>query len=142
MKTLAKITLLGIVGKDPEVKPTKAGGVIATFPVATTVKKKDPNGQFFDATLWHNVIAFGKLAENIEKTVVKASKIYIDGAIDYQEYVDSNGSQRLSTKILINDYSVVSKSEYQQSKEHLESFGNKKVSSDLFATDLSDDIPF
>jgi single-strand DNA-binding protein len=142
LKTLAKITLLGIVGKDPEIKPTKAGGVIATFPVATTVKKKDPNGQFFDATLWHNVIGFGKLAENIEKTVSKASKIYIDGTIDYQEYQDSNGTSKLSTKILINDYSVIAKSEYQQSKDSLESFGNKKVSNDLFATDLDNDIPF
>jgi single-strand DNA-binding protein len=135
--------ILGIVGKDPEVKPTKSGTFIGTFPVATMIKRKDPNGQFFDATLWHNAVCFGKLAEAVQKTVFKGSKIYLEGTIDYQEYQDSNGTQKLSTKILINDYSVVSKSEYQQSKAHSESFGNKKNDSrDLFATDLDDDIPF
>lgn len=142
MKTIAKIQILGIVGKDPEVKPTKSGSMIATFPVATMVKRKDPNGAYFDSTLWHNLVGFGKVAENIEKTVTKGSKIYVDGTIDYQEYQDSNGAQKLSTKVIINDYSVVSKSEYQQSKAHSESFGNKKVSNNLFESDLDSDIPF
>ena len=141
MKTIAKITLLGIVGQDPKVQPTKNGGVIATFPVATTSKKKDPNGAFFDSTLWHNAIAFGKLAENIEKTVTKAAKIYIDGTIDYQEYVDSNGTQKLSTKILINDFSVVSKTEYTQAKEQSQSYGNRRDEK-YQDTRLDDDIPF
>lgn len=139
MKTIAKIQILGIVGKDPEVKATKAGSVLATFPVATMVKKKDPNGEYFDATLWHNVVAFGKLAEAIQKTVFKGSKIYLDGTIDYQEYQDSNGGQKLSTKVLVGDYSVIAKSEYQQSKEQLESIGNKKP----YHNNMIDDgIPF
>jgi single-strand DNA-binding protein len=139
LKTIAKIQILGIVGKEPEVKATRAGSVLATFPVATMVKKKDPNGEYFDATLWHNVVAFGKLAEAIQKSVTKGSKIFLDGTIDYQEYQDSAGTQKLSTKILVNDYSVISKSEYQQSKQQLENFGNKKMNKD----DLFDDgIPF
>ena len=139
MKTIAKIQILGIVGKDPEVKATKAGSVLATFPVATMVKKKDPNGEYFDATLWHNVVAFGKLAEAIQKTVFKGSKIYLDGTIDYQEYQDSTGGQKLSTKVLVGDYSVIAKSEYQQSKEQLESIGNKKS----YHNNMIDDgIPF
>lgn len=139
LKTLAKVTLLGIVGKDPEVKPTKAGGVLATFPVATMVRKKDPNGQYFESTLWHNAVAFGKVAENIEKAVFKGSKIYIDGTIDYQEYIDTSGGQKLSTKILINDFSVVAKNEYQQAKiVDRETAGNAKPRDDFF----SDDLPF
>ncbi len=143
MKTLARVILLGIVGKDPELKVTKSGMQIATFPVATMVKKKDPNGAYFESTLWHNLVSFGKLAENIEKTVKKGSKIYVDGTIDYQEYVDSAGSQKLSTKIIINDFSVISKSEYQQLRDSLESVGNKKKADfdkPLFETD--DGIPF
>jgi len=143
MKTLARVILLGIVGKDPELKVTKSGMQIATFPVATMVKKKDPNGAYFESTLWHNLVSFGKLAENIEKTVHKGSKIYVDGTIDYQEYVDSAGSQKLSTKIIINDFSVISKSEYQQSRDSLESLGNKKKADfDKPLFDIDDDIPF
>jgi len=139
LKTIAKIQILGIVGKDPEVKATKAGSVLATFPVATMTRKKDPNGEYFEATLWHNVVAFGKLAEAIQKTVFKGSKIFLDGTIDYQEYQDSTGGQRLSTKVLVNDYSVISKSEYQHSKAQLENRGNKKPASDNF---FDDDMPF
>lgn len=139
MKTLAKVILLGIVGKDPEAKPTKAGGVLATFPVATMVRKKDPNGAYFEATLWHNAVAFGKVAENIEKAVFKGSKIYIDGTIDYQEYIGTEGDKRLSTKVIINDFSVISKSDYQQAKaSDKETFGNKKPSDSFF----DDDMPF
>jgi len=139
MKTLAKATILGIVGKDPEVKAVKSGTVICTFPVATMARKKNPNGEFFETTLWHNAIGFGKLAENIQKTVTKGSKIYLDGTIDYQEYQGSDGTQKTSTKIIINDFSVIAKSEYQQSKEQLESVGNKKPDR-LF--EIDDDLPF
>ena len=139
MKTLANAVILGIVGKDPELKPTKGGTVICTFPVATMVRKKNPNGEYFEQTLWHNVIGFGKLAENIQRTVTKGSKIYLDGTIDYQEYQANDGTQKTATKIIINDFSVISKSEYQQSKEQLESVGNKK-SDRLF--DIDDDLPF
>ena len=139
MKTLANAIILGIVGKDPELKPTKGGMVICTFPVATMVRKKNPNGEYYEATLWHNVVGFGKLAENIQKTVTKGSKIYLDGTIDYQEYQANDGTQKTSTKIIINDFSVIAKSEYQQSKEQLESVGNKKPNR-LF--DIDDDLPF
>lgn len=138
MKTLARVILLGIVGKDPEVKPTKSGSYIATFPIATMTKKKDPNGNSFDATLWHNIVAFGKVAENMQKSVTKGAKIYIDGTIDYQEWIDSNSEKRLTTKIIVNDFSVISKSEYQQSKEQLSNVGNKVKKDDFF----DDDMPF
>lgn len=138
MKTLARVILLGIVGKDPEVKPTKSGSCIATLPVATMAKKKDPNGNSFDATLWHNIVAFGKVAENMQKSVTKGAKIYIDGTLDYQEWIDSNSEKRLTTKIIVNDFSVISKSEYQQSKEQLSNVGNKVKKDDFF----DDDMPF
>ena len=107
------------------------------------VKRKDPNGEPFEATLWHNVVSFGKTAENASKIVTKGSKIYLDGTLDYQEYQDSTGGQKLSTKIIINDFSVISKSEYQQSRDSLESVGNKRKADfdkPLFETD--DGIPF
>ena len=71
MKTLVKITILGIVGNDPNLKQAQSGLPIASFPVATMTKKKDPNGEPFEATLWHNVVCFGKTAENVSKTVTE-----------------------------------------------------------------------
>jgi single-strand DNA-binding protein len=139
LKTIARVIILGIVGNEPDCKQAKSGLPISSFPVATMTKKKDPNGEQYEATLWHNVVCFGKTAENVSKTVTKGSKIYIDGTIDYQEYKDSQGTSKLATKIICNDFSVVSKSEYKQSQEQLESRGNKRHTDDLF---LNDDIPF
>jgi len=139
LKTLSKAIVLGIVGKDPESKPMKSGGILATFPVATMSKKKDPNGQYFESTIWHNVIAFGKVAENIEKTVTKGAKIYLEATIDYQEYLDSQGQKKISTKLIVNDFSVLAKSEYQQAKiADRETAGNIRTRDDFF----SDDLPF
>jgi single-strand DNA-binding protein len=133
MKTLAKVHILGIVGQTPELKQAKSGLPIATFPVATMVKRKDPNGEPFEATLWHNVVAFGKTAENASKIVTKGSKIYLDGTLDYQEYQDSTGGQKLSTKIMLNDFSILQKPE--------ERMGNvaprKTVTNEIY-----DGIPF
>lgn len=136
MKTLCKITLLGIVGKDPDFKESRSGVTLATFPVATMTRRKDLSGEVVDKTLWHNVVAFGKLAENIQKTVTKGAKIYIDGTIDYQEYTSNDGVQKVSTKIIIVDYSVVSKAEYTQASES----HAKKPSAE--ANDYFNDVPF
>lgn len=136
MKTLCKITLLGIVGKDPDFKESRSGVTLVTFPVATMTRRKDLSGEVVDKTLWHNVVAFGKLAENIQKTVTKGAKIYIDGTIDYQEYTSNDGVQKVSTKIIIVDYSVVSKAEYTQASES----HAKKPSAE--ANDYFNDVPF
>jgi single-strand DNA-binding protein len=137
LKTIARVILLGIVGNDPDCKQSKSGMPVVSFPVATMAKRKSPNGDPVDVTLWHNVVAFGKQADNIQKIVAKGSKIYIDGTIDYQEYQDNQGNKKMATKIICNDFSAVSKSEYQQSKAQLESVGNKKTEDDFFS-----DIPF
>lgn len=136
MKTLCKITLLGIVGKDPDFKESRSGVTLVTFPVATMTRRKDLSGEVVDKTLWHNVVAFGKLAENIQKTVTKGAKIYIEGTIDYQEYTSNDGVQKVSTKIIIVDYSVVSKAEYTQASES----HAKKPSAE--ASDYFNDVPF
>jgi single-stranded DNA-binding protein len=78
-------------------------------------------------------VAFGKTAENVSKIVIKGSKIYLDGSLDYQEYQDSTGGQKLSTKIMLNDFSILQKPE-----ERLGNVAPKKtVTNDLF-----DGMPF
>ena len=111
MRTIAKITLLGIVGNTPETRTTKGGMAVTSFPLATNIKRKSPNGDAVEATLWHNCVCFGRAAENAAKYIVKGSKLYADGTIDYQEYQDSNNTQKLSTKIIVQDFSVLTKSE-------------------------------
>lgn len=135
MKTIAKVTLLGIVGNNPEIRQTQSGMTIATFPLATMIRKKSPNGDPVEHTLWHNIVCFGKPAENAQKIVVKGSKLYLDGTIDYQEYIDQQGNKKTSTKIIMNDFSVIANK--PQTQAAAESIGNTKQADDFFS-----DIPF
>ncbi len=70
-KSVNKVILLGNVGKDPEVRATPNGTMVANFSLATTERAKDQGGNWSDKTEWHNLVAFGKLAEIIRDYVKK-----------------------------------------------------------------------
>jgi single-strand DNA-binding protein len=114
MKSINRVTLIGAVGQDPETRFTAAGMAIASFSLATSTKQKDKD----EITQWHNCVAFGKLAEIVQQYVTKGSKLYLDGAIQYQ-CVDKDGEKRYYTKIIVNDMSMLSspKDKEPQKKE-------------------------
>lgn len=131
--TVNKVTLLGNVGKDPEVRTTQSGTQVATFSLATQRKVKENL-----TTMWHNCVAFGKLAEIVQKYVVKGSKLYAEGTIDYSQY-DSDGVTKYVTKIIVNEISLLSsKSESQGSYQKP---NHSTPALDDYA-DQDDEIPF
>lgn len=103
MKSINKVTLLGAVGQDPEVRFSAQGLCIASFSLATSEKRKDKD----EVTQWHNCVAFGKLGEIVQQYIVKGSKLYVDGTISYQQY-EKDGEKRNATKIVVNDISMLS----------------------------------
>ncbi len=103
MKSVNKVTLIGAVGRDPEIRYTAAGMAIASFSLATSKKNKEKE----EVTQWHNLVAFQKTAELVEQYVKKGSKLYIEGEIQYQEY-EKDGIKKIATKIVINDMSFLS----------------------------------
>lgn len=111
MKSINRVTLIGAVGQDPETRFTAAGLAIASFSLATSEKRKDKE----EVTQWHNCVAFGKLAEIVQQYIVKGSKLYLDGAIQYQEY-EKDGQKRYATKIVVNDLSMLSTANSSQSQ--------------------------
>lgn len=100
--TVNKVSLLGNVGKDPEIRTSQSGTQVATFSLATQRKVKENV-----TTQWHNCVVFGKLAEIVQKYVVKGSKLYVDGTIDYSQYL-SDGVTKYVTKIIVNELSLLS----------------------------------
>lgn len=103
MKSINRVTLLGAIGKEPEVRYSAQGMCIASFSLATSEKRKDKD----EVTQWHNCVAFGKLGEIVQQYIVKGSKLYVDGSIQYQQY-DKDGEKRYATKIIVNDISMLS----------------------------------
>jgi len=110
MSSLNKVQIIGNLGKEPEIRHTQSGDIIASFSVACGEKWKDKTtGETKEKTEWINCSVFGKLAEIIEKYVFKGSKVYLegkyktrtwdkDGTTQYTTYVDVQNMIMLDSK--------------------------------------------
>jgi single-strand DNA-binding protein len=108
-KSVNKVTLLGNVGKDPEIRSTPGGTMVATFGLATSDRQKDAQGAWQDRTEWHNLVAFGRTAEIIRDYVKKGNKLYIEGSLRTSNWDDKqSGQKRYKTEIIVNDLSLLS----------------------------------
>jgi single-strand DNA-binding protein len=99
MASLNKIQIIGHLGRDPEVRRLPNGDAVANFSVATTDKWKNQAGEPQEATEWHRVTAFAKLAEIVERYLKKGSQVYIEGKIQTRKYQDKDGNEKLSVEI-------------------------------------------
>ena len=103
------VALIGTTGKAPEVRHTSGGTTVANFSLATSEKFKDKNGTAQERTDWHNLVAYGKAAEIIEKYVVKGSKLFIEGRLQNSSWDDKDtGQKRYKTEIVVNDFILLS----------------------------------
>jgi single-strand DNA-binding protein len=108
-KSVNKVILLGNVGKDPEIRSTGGGTMVANFTLATTDRQKDAQGNWQDRTEWHNLVAFTRLAEIVRDYVKKGSKLYVEGKIQTRSWDDKeSGQKRYRTEIIVNDLSLLS----------------------------------
>jgi len=151
-KSVNKVILLGNVGKDPEIKSTPGGMMIATFSIATSDRTKDKDGNWQDKTEWHNLVAFQRTAEIIRDYVKKGSKLYVEGKIQTRSWDDkTSGEKKYRTEIIVNDLSLLSgRGEegggggggYTRSNSNTASF-NQAPADDYANTGITDDdIPF
>jgi single-strand DNA-binding protein len=100
MSSLNKVMLIGNVGKDPECRYTESGSAVATLSLATTNRRKNKQGETVEETEWHRVVAYGKLAEIIEKYIDKGKPIYIEGRLQTRKWTDKQGIDRYTTEIV------------------------------------------
>jgi len=108
-KSVNKVILLGNVGKDPEIRSTAGGNMVANLTLATSDRQKDPQGNWQDRTEWHNLVAFQRTAEIIRDYVKKGSKLYVEGKIQTRSWDDKeSGQKRYRTEIIVNDLSLLS----------------------------------
>lgn len=109
-KSVNKVILLGNVGKDPEIRSTAGGTMVANFSLATTDRTKDQQGNWQDRTEWHNIVAYGRLAEIVRDYVKKGHKLFIEGRITTRNWDDKEhaGRKVYRTEIIVNDLSLLS----------------------------------
>ena len=97
-----KAILVGNLGRDPETKVSAGGMTICKLSLATSSRRKGPDGEYSDHTEWHRVAVFGKTAESVGKYLKKGSKVYIEGEIRTQKWTHKDGADRWSTEIVAN----------------------------------------
>lgn len=102
MAGVNKVILIGNLGRDPELKYTPGGQPVATFSLATTERRVDKNGQRQDRTEWHNIVAWGKLAELVNQYLKKGRSAYIEGRITTRSWDDRDGNKKYKTEIVAN----------------------------------------
>lgn len=101
--TVNRVTLVGNLGRDAEIRNTNSGAQIASLRLATTDRRKGADGSWQDHTEWHSVVCFDKLATLMERFGKKGKQLYVEGRIQTREWTDKDGQKRWSTEIIAGE---------------------------------------
>jgi len=105
-RSINKVTILGNLTRDPELKFTPTGTAVCTFSVATNRTWTTKDGQTKEDVQYHRFVAWQKLAELCGKLLTKGRRVYCEGRLTYREYKDKNDQQRFITEIVLDDFIV------------------------------------
>jgi single-strand DNA-binding protein len=111
-RSLNKVTLIGNLGNDPEVRSTSGGNRVATFSLATSRTWNTATGERQEKTEWHRCVVWNtkgsQLADIVEKYVKKGDKLYVEGRIEYRQWQDKENQTRYSTEINVRELIMLS----------------------------------
>jgi single-strand DNA-binding protein len=153
MASVNKVIIVGNLGKDPEVRYTPNGDSVTNVTIATTDTWKDKGtGEKKEATEWHRVVFFGKLAEIAGQYLKKGRQVYVEGALRTRKWTDKEGHERYTTEIVANEMKMLGSREGMSDAPPRESGGgaggggNRPAAAPQPAgtsfNDFEDDIPF
>lgn len=136
---LNKVTIIGNLGADPEIRTTQDGREIATLNVATSEYWKDKNtGEKKGKTEWHKVVVFSEgLVRVLKGYTKKGSKVYLEGQLQTRDWQDKDSNKRYTTEIVLQGFN--SKLLLLDNKG--DSF-NQDSGNENYNQDLDDEIPF
>ncbi len=100
---LNKAMVIGRLTRDPEVRSTNTGQTVANFAVATNHVWKDASGQKQEKAEYHDVVAWGKLAEIVSQYLTKGRRVYVEGRLQTRDWTGNDGVRRYKTEIIAND---------------------------------------
>ena len=111
-RSLNKVTLIGNLGADPEVRTTTGGGRVATFSLATSRSWNTQGGEKQEKTEWHRCVVWNSkvstLADIVERYLKKGDKVYVEGRIEYRQWQDKEGQTRYTTEINVRELLMLS----------------------------------
>jgi single-strand DNA-binding protein len=141
-----KVTLIGHLGRDPEVRYLEGNVAVASFSVATNENYKDKKGEWQTATEWHDIVCWRQLAERAEKQLRKGMLIFLEGKLTHRKYQDKDGNDRYKTEVVANTIRILDKREPKTPGEEAYSGPAHQAGSISHATpgeqQADDDLPF
>ena len=137
-----KVILIGVLGRDPEIRRTRDGKPVANLSLATSESWKDKtSGERKQKTEWHRVVIFNEGLANIaERYLRKGSKVYIEGQLQTRKWQDQNGVEKYTTEIVLHGYNATLTMLSERDPLDQPTQGTAKRQEDQYKFD--DDIPF
>ncbi len=121
MASFNKITIVGYLGRDPELRFTPNGDAVCSFTVATTERRKDATGEPRDETTWFRITVWRRQAEIANEYLSKGKQVYVEGRLRQTEYTDRDGNRRTALEVTASDIQFLSaKGEGAESKSEPE----------------------
>jgi single-strand DNA-binding protein len=102
-----KVQLIGHLGNQPDVRTTESGKKWARFSIATNEVYRNAKGEKVTETQWHNLVAWGKVADIAEKYFKKGSELVIEGKLINRNYLDKDGNKKYVTEVQVNEVLMV-----------------------------------
>ena len=103
MRGLNKVMIIGMVGRDPEMRYTPSGRPVTSFSVATTRNWTSGDGERREETEWFNVVAWGNLAEICKAHLSKNQQVYVEGRLQTRGWEDEQGKKHFRTELVANE---------------------------------------
>ena len=132
--SFSKMTVLGNLGRDPELKYTPQGTPVASFSICANERTRDGEKQN-----WYDVNVYGNSAEVVSQHLLKGDTVYVEGRLDAQAWKGRDGEPRLSMKLNTNNVQFVTKRRRDNGEQQAASAAPAAADQ---PSDLSDDIPF
>jgi single-strand DNA-binding protein len=133
---LNRVSLLGNLGTDPEVRTTAKEISVCRFRLATSERRKTAEG-WADHTEWHNIVAFGRTAEKCREFLRKGRQVYVEGSLRTRAWQDDEGQPRHATEIVTRSVQFIGEKGRQTHADESDEVGSGDV-----IPDMEDDIPW
>lgn len=142
--SLNKVTLIGNLGRDPEIRTTNDGKEIANFSIATSETWKDKmTGEKKDKTEWHRIVCFSEgLVRVIKNYVKKGTKLYIEGQLQTRKWVDNDNQEKYTTEVVLQNFNSTLILLDSRGAAAPNQPSNQNNNPTFDNSDLDDEIPF
>ncbi len=140
---LNKITLIGNLGRDPEMRFTPSGKPVTDFTLAVNRRRRSPEGDQVDETEWFRIVCWDRLAEIADQFLSKGTQVYVEGRFQSRRYTGNDGTERTSNEVIVNELIILTPRGERGSTGSREpsSRGQASQESERFDEDF-DDVPF